>query len=244
MFCPTRLGRTSPATTFTETGWFSATEVPADGVVPATAPICGSLATPTALVAVATVSPALRNSARARATLSPWGTRGTVMIRGPWVFPAPGGDGWHMLITARASHDPAAGRGVIGHAWSGDLLNWEVRPPLTEPAGFGHLEVPQVAVVDGQPLLLFCTNPGSDPIWIVPGPSVAGPWDMTLARPVRCPGIYAPCLVCDASGAWQLIGFIAGPASGFVGGLSDPIPVRYTPSAGLECGRHPQPGEG
>ena len=65
-----------------------------------------------------------------------------------------------------------------------------------------------------------------------------------MSTPVRCPGIYAPRLVCDASGAWQFIGFIAGPASGFVGGLSDPIPVRYTPSTGLERGRHPQPGEG
>ncbi len=64
-----------------------------------------------------------------------------------------------------------------------------------------------MAVVDGQPLLLFCTNPGSDPIWVVPGPSVTGPWDMTLARPVRCPGLYAPRLVRDGSGAWHLIGF-------------------------------------
>jgi beta-fructofuranosidase len=54
-----------------------------------------------------------------------------------------------MLLTAR---------GVIGHARSTDLLNWEVRPPVTQPAGFGHLEVPQVAVVDRQSLLLFCSN--------------------------------------------------------------------------------------
>ena len=26
--------------------------------------------------------------------------------RDPWVFPDPGGDGWHMLITARANHGP------------------------------------------------------------------------------------------------------------------------------------------
>ncbi len=155
--------------------------------------------------------------------------------RDPWVFPDPSGDGWHMLITARASHGPPAGRGVIGHARSADLLNWEVGPPLTRPAGFGHLEVPQVAVIDGQPLLLFCTNPGSDPIWIVPGPSLTGPWDMTLARPVRCPGLYAPRLVRDATGGWHLIGFIAGPRTGFVGELSDPIPVRYAHATGLTC---------
>src|SRR5690242_20219128 len=84
MFCPTRLGSASPATTFTATGLFSGQEVPAGGVVPAGAPICGLLATPTGLVVAATVSPALRSSAWACATLSPWGICGTVIIRGPW----------------------------------------------------------------------------------------------------------------------------------------------------------------
>jgi len=152
--------------------------------------------------------------------------------RDPWVFPDPNGDGWHMLVTARASHGPAAGRGVIGHARSADLLNWEVRPPLTRSVGFGHLEVPQVAVIDGQPLLLFCTNPGSDPIWIVPGPSLTGPWDMKLARPVRCPDLYAPRLVRDATGSWYLIGFVAifspagvGPREGAM--RERPFPPRF-----------------
>jgi beta-fructofuranosidase len=91
-------------------------------------------------------------------------------------------------------------------------------------------------VIDGQPLLLFCTNPGSDPIWIVPGPSLTGPWDMKLARPVRCPGLYAPRRVRDAAGSWYLIGFVADPGIGFVGELSDPLPVRYEQSVGLICG--------
>ena len=38
-------------------------------------------------------------------------------------------------------------RGVIGHAWSPDLVSWEVRAPLSEPGEFGHLEVPQVEIV-------------------------------------------------------------------------------------------------
>src|ERR1700743_641983 len=83
MSCPTRLGSASPATTFTETGWFSGTEVPAAGVGPPTAPICGLLSAPTGLVAEATVSPALRSSSWAWATLSPGGIGGTVIIRGP-----------------------------------------------------------------------------------------------------------------------------------------------------------------
>lgn len=154
--------------------------------------------------------------------------------RDPWVFADPAGDGWHMLITARANHGPAAGRGVIGHARSGDLLNWEVRPPLSAPAGFGHLEVPQAAVVDGQPLLLFCTDKPEPRIWAVPGPSLAGPWDTSRATPVNRPGLYAPRLVRNSSGAWQLIGFVSGREGGFAGELSDPVPVRYTAARGLQ----------
>lgn len=129
---------------------------------------------------------------------------------------------------------------MIGHARSDDLLNWEVQPPLTEPAGFGHLEVPQVAVVDGQPLLLFCTNligrlhaAVNDQVWAVPGVSVNGPWDMQAARPVPRPGLYAPRLVRDSSGSWQLIGFVNERGGTFVGELADPVPVRYTAADGL-----------
>lgn len=104
--------------------------------------------------------------------------------RDPWVFADPDGDGWHMLVTARAREDAPHGdvresdgargnggmresdvvresgaardRGVIGHAWSPDLHHWEVRPPLSAPgAGFAHLEVPQVVEVEGRWVLLF-----------------------------------------------------------------------------------------
>ena len=45
----------------------------------------------------------------------------------------PDGEGWHMLITARANHGEDAGRGVIGHAVSPDLVDWQARPPLSAP---------------------------------------------------------------------------------------------------------------
>ncbi|WP_369227174.1 hypothetical protein AB5J52_42390 [Streptomyces sp. R39] len=145
-----------------------------------------------------------------------------------------------MLITARVPHGPARRRGVIGYARSDDLLNWDVQPPLTEPAGFGHLEVPQVAVVDGQPLLLFRTNlidrsdaAAADQVWAVPGASVTGPWDLRAARPVPCPGLYAPRLVRAGTGSWQLIGLVNEREGVFVGELTDPVPVRYTAADGL-----------
>ncbi|PKV95514.1 MULTISPECIES: glycosyl hydrolase family 32 [Amycolatopsis] len=151
--------------------------------------------------------------------------------RDPWVFPDPAGDGWHMLVTAHAKDAPPGSRGVVGHARSADLLHWDVGPPLTEPAGFGHLEVPQAAVVDGQPLLLFCSNlserdDADQLLWTVPGASVTGPWDLSLARPVPVPNLYAPRLVQDAAGSWCLLGFVERREGRFAGELSDPVRVR------------------
>jgi beta-fructofuranosidase len=159
--------------------------------------------------------------------------------RDPWVYADPAGDGWHMLITARSNTGPSGNRGVIGHARSSDLVRWTVEPPLSEPAGFGHLEVPQVAVVDGQPLLLFCTNAASPPQdtdernWFTDGLTVNGPWDIAAARPFSHPHLYAPRLVADIDGGPALIGFIDYVDGSFVGELTDPIRVRYDAVAGL-----------
>ncbi len=163
--------------------------------------------------------------------------------RDPWVFPDPAGDGWHMLVTARANHGRPADRGVIGHATSPDLLDWIVQPPLTTPAGLGHLEVPQVAVVDGQPLLLFSSNTGTleHRIWVVPGATVTGPWDVTAAQPFAHPHLYSPRLVPDEHGGWMIIGFLDTVDGAFVGELTDPIPVRYDQAAGLVAAVEPAP---
>ncbi|MDG9423038.1 hypothetical protein OLF92_11175, partial [Streptococcus pneumoniae] len=46
-------------------------------------------------------------------------------FRDPWVFADPAGVGWHMYVTARATHGPLNGRGVVAHATSPDLETWE-----------------------------------------------------------------------------------------------------------------------
>ena len=159
--------------------------------------------------------------------------------RDPWVYADPVGDGWHMLITARSNRGPSSSRGVIGHARSPDLFTWTVQPPLSHPAGFGHLEVPQAAVVDGQPVLLFCSNRiahergADDRIWFAPGPSVNGPWDIAAARPFPHPYLYSPRLVTDVDGTPALIGFLDDVDGTFAGELTDPIRVRYDPVVGL-----------
>lgn len=158
--------------------------------------------------------------------------------RDPWVLADPGGDGWHMLLTARVPDGDPAGRSVIGHATSPDLENWEVRPPLTAPAGWGQMEVPQVAVVDGLPVLVFCcwddklaerrraTWQGGG-MWVVPGESLLGPWDLDRATTFDHPSLYAARLVerLPGSGDWVLIGFRDTEDGRFVGEITDPLPV-------------------
>ena len=131
-------------------------------------------------------------------------------------------------------------RGVIGHAWSPDLLAWEVRPPLTEPGLFGHMEVPQVEVVDGTPVLLFSVgadkfsaarqarHPDEPPgTFVAIGESLLGPWDIDGARQIPVPDIYSARLVRDRTGAWQVLGFVDGSArDAFVGEIIDPVPFE------------------
>jgi beta-fructofuranosidase len=161
--------------------------------------------------------------------------------RDPWVFADPAGDGWHMLITARADHGPVDDRGVIGHARSADLVHWQAQPPLTTPgSGFGQLEVPQVELVDGCPVLLFsCLQPElssarrvngeTGGIWAVTGDSLLGPFDTAKARRVTDESLYAGRMVKDPHGQWQLLAFHNTGADGrFIGGLSDPMPLLLT----------------
>ena len=175
--------------------------------------------------------------------------------RDPWVFPDPGGDGWHMLVTARSNSGPADDRGVVGHLRSDDLDHWTPRPPLPVKGGFqgsegvgggfGHLEVTQVEIVDGRPLLLFCSMPNElsaarrataprGNVWSAPGDGLLGPFDLAAATPFDHPSLYSGRLVRDRTGQWVLLGFLNVDGSGsFVGEICDPIPVRNDPDLGL-----------
>ncbi len=141
--------------------------------------------------------------------------------RDPQVLRDPDGDGWHMLVTARAVGADRNDDGVVGHARSRDLATWEVGAPLSEPgSGFGQLEVVQVRQVDGQWVLVFTCHPdeqtdehrarfGDFCTWSVPGSSPLGPWDVAAARPfTAAPTLFAAPLVQRRDGSWCLIGFL------------------------------------
>jgi beta-fructofuranosidase len=164
--------------------------------------------------------------------------------RDPFVFRDPDGDGWHMLITARAPGAPRLRDGVLGHARSHDGVIWDLRPPLSDPAGFGQIEVAQARLVDGRALLVFTCHPdeqspeqierfGPFSTWYVLGDAITGPWDIDRARPFEEePKLFAAPLVQQRDGTWALIGFRNQEPEGIHSfELLDPIPVALRDGA-------------
>ena len=166
--------------------------------------------------------------------------------RDPWVFRFENDPStWHMLITARANHGDPATRGVLGHATSTDLLNWDVRPPLSSPGqGFGQLEVFQFEVVDGVPVLVFCCGwrelsferraefGERDATYSVAVSADLTEVDFNRAKAFEDPLVYAARIIQGKDG-WYLIGFVNEVDGQFVGELCDPVPVSATVEVGL-----------
>ena len=165
--------------------------------------------------------------------------------RDPWLVRDPEGDGWHMLVTATARDGEVGERGVLGHAWSPDLLTWRVLPPLSQPgSGFSQLEVPQLVVVEADPVLLFsCLGPqlsggrrkAVEPggVWVLRTDSLLGPYDVTQATRLTDESLYVGKLVQRRDGQWVLLAFVNQDAAGaFVGSISDPMQVVFPVGSG------------
>ncbi|MDJ0338348.1 glycosyl hydrolase family 32 [Cryobacterium sp. PH31-O1] len=176
-------------------------------------------------------SPALEADPRWYETLGE-GTWPDEAWRDPFVFEHEGL--FHMFITARSNLGDPDGRGVVGHATSPDLDTWTVLEPLTNPAGFGQMEVVQARIVNGTPSLLFSCGAADASVsaafgdratatWVARGETLLGPWDMAGARPVQLPSLYAAQFVRDRE-EWALMGFTNEVDGVFVGSIIDPIP--------------------
>ncbi len=156
--------------------------------------------------------------------------------RDPWVIR--GDDGrWHMYVTARdASGGP--GCGVVGHAVSTDLLDWQVLPPLSGPTGlFEWLEVIQVVRVEERWVLLFsCLGTempgapaGAGGVWSVPVEGPGSTVDVRAAVRVTDESLYVGKVVHHAGSPYLMAFRNQGPDGSFVGGLTDPLPVKWRP---------------
>ncbi|TYD00696.1 glycosyl hydrolase family 32 [Arthrobacter echini] len=155
--------------------------------------------------------------------------------RDPFVFFDEDSQLWQMVISARGCEGDPDQRAVVGHAVSADLTHWSVRPPLSEPAGFGEMEVIQSRDVDDEAVLLFSCLPDRAPgidfhtsstgTWIARGRSLVGPWDLTGSTSFFVPGIYAAQLFRKRDGEWVVFGFQNSVDGRFVGEIASPVPL-------------------
>lgn len=162
--------------------------------------------------------------------------------RDPWVFIFE--DKFHALITARTNQGKSKTRGVIGHAVSNDLLNWEVESPLTEPGEFGYLEVPQLVNIDQNWYLIFCVDhekyseqrlSRKDTIAMTGthymiaeqpfGPFKQPSDDVLLGDELG--SFYSGKLIKNNTGEWKFITALFNRGSkGFIGDISDPMSIH------------------
>lgn len=160
--------------------------------------------------------------------------------RDPWVFADPATGLFHAFVTARTKDGDPATRGVVGHATSPDLTAWEVRPPVTEPGVFGHLEIPQLVHGEGWAHLLFASPPGPRSVHtahpgaalhgthVLSAPGPLGPyhWDTHHVLDGDLTGSrYGGKLVEGPDGLVLLTWRQYDDAGRFVGTIDDPVPV-------------------
>jgi beta-fructofuranosidase len=171
--------------------------------------------------------------------------------RDPWIFELDGR--FHALITARSNKGHKSARGVIGHAWSDDLVNWQVGPPIAAPGEFGHMEVPQLVEINGRYYLIFCVGRGAyaDARRDRPGIGlVTGTHYMAADQPLgpykfltdqflladEAGSRYAGKLIRDPSNNWVLMtGRFWTGDGGFIGELADPLPLQIDAGGRLQA---------
>lgn len=174
--------------------------------------------------------------------------------RDPWVMQHPATGEFHMLITARANNGPKMERGVIGHARSTDLLEWEVLPPLVAPRRYGYLEVPQVVQLEGRYYLIFSSVPHffapsyAHPVEPEEGTHYMvsdfplGPYDFLddkfLVGDPKYGGLYSGKLMQRPDGDWCFMSFRNFTVAGeFIGELHDPLPLEVLADGRLRVER-------
>ncbi len=154
---------------------------------------------------------------------------------------------WHLYLTAQVPPPDreGGGHGVVGHAVSTDLLDWQVTAPLSAPTGrFDQLEVISLAQLDGRWALLFSclatempgAQAGAGGVWSVPVAGPGAPVDVGAAVRLTSEDLYVGRLVTRRDGTAVFLAFENRDAAGhFSGGVIDPVDVGWrSDGVGLE----------
>jgi beta-fructofuranosidase len=163
--------------------------------------------------------------------------------RDPYIYFEADAGVFHAFITARVKDGEPDARGVIGHAVSNDLIQWEVKPPITEPGEFGHMEVPQLLNIQGRYYMLFSVagvHHSSARRARLNGAQVTGTHYLVADSPEgpykyltdqfmvgdEIGSYYSGKLVQAPDGSWRFMAFRNLTADGqFIGEITNPFPV-------------------
>jgi beta-fructofuranosidase len=163
--------------------------------------------------------------------------------RDPWLFSHPEDGSFHALITARSRLGARDGAGVVAHARSVDLVEWEVLPPLTADGEFAQVEAPQLVRVNGRyKILVSCLAedhsgerrerlgiPGRTGTFAFSAADLLGPYT-SVEGPLVAPDgplgtLYAGKLVRAEAEGWHFMAFRGDGDRNFLGELTDPLPI-------------------
>jgi beta-fructofuranosidase len=163
--------------------------------------------------------------------------------RDPWLFRAPGDSSFHALVTARSRLGAPDGAGVVGHARSLDLVEWEVLPPLAGHGEFAQVEAPQLVRLNGRyEILISCLAEdhsrarlarvgtcGQTGTFVFSAEKLFGPYSYADGPVVAAGGplgaLYAGKLV-ESEAGWSFMAFRGDGDRDFLGELTDPLPVH------------------
>ena len=165
--------------------------------------------------------------------------------RDPWVFRDSIDGSFHALVTARNRSGDPDSRGVIGHACSWNLRDWEVLPPRSKPTDFGQLEIPQLVSRGDRFFLLFSchekdharsrvariADPAMTGTFYLATDNALGPFDTSDANLLfgdTSGSHYGGKLIEDPTGKFHFLAFKQFDSDGeFIGEVSDPFPVTF-----------------
>jgi beta-fructofuranosidase len=169
--------------------------------------------------------------------------------RDPHLFVHPNEADFRVLVTARSHAGAADGAGVLAHARSADLVEWEVLPPLTASGEFAQVECPQLVPFDDRYVILFSClaedhsavrtrrlGVGVTGTYVLSSRALEGPYSPS-PRPIADPNglgsLYAGKLVGGDSSSWAFMAFRGAGDDDFVGELTDPLPLLIDGDGGL-----------
>lgn len=166
--------------------------------------------------------------------------------RDPWVFQHPDTGEFHVFITGRAKQGPRESRGVIAHAKSTNLVDWQVLPPVTQPIAFGTMECPQLVNIQGRYYLLFSVQPGENVGTNLIKRDLVGTFYMSADNPLGpfsepkplyadpMGQLYSGKLVQGPDQQWYFMSWRNLTINGkFLGDLSEPLPIEVDKAGNL-----------